>query len=273
METGQKIMTPLLLTITNTNSAITYPRLSVQVSLTGLSFLLQIDSEDHQLWQESFNQKLHPGELLHKIVALYKQNTALVNHKGAVCVIYHHKEFTLVPKALFNPDKLSSYLQYNTKLLASDYLDYDEIENASMVNVYVPFTNINNFFFETYGDFTFLHSNTVFIQAVLPLARQNSHTYVFANIVDNTLDLAVFKAGILQLCNSFTVTCAQDFAYFLLFVVEQLKLDPEALKLVFTNGVAKNDPFYELAYRYIRNVNITTHKADSGSFILKNAFV
>lgn len=259
-------------TTINTSTVITYPRLSVQVRLTGLSFLLETTATASNTWDLIFDQKLNPAELLIKLVDFYNQHSELKQHKGTVCVVYYHKEFTLVPLALFDPEQMASYLKYNTKLLASDYLDYDQLDHQEMVNVYVPFTNINNFIFETHGDFTFLHSNTVLIQAVMAIQKTGGTAQVFANVVANSLDLIALKGNNVLLCNSYTITCPEDFAYFLLFAVEQLELDPETLHLVFTDGVSNQDDYFALAYRYIRNVSVFNKANKEVSFILQNAF-
>lgn len=259
-------------TIINTAQSTTYPRLSVQVSLTGLSFLLEVSPNENSFWEDNFKQKLHPGELLIRLIACYKNHPELAAHTGPVRVIYRHKEFALVPQALFDPNQLASYLQYNTKLLTNDYLDYDLIASQEIANVYIPYTNVNNYFFETHGDFTFLHANTVLIQATKPLANKQTKAYIFANIQEDLLDVVVYSSGELKLCNSFAITGPEDFAYFLLFVVEQLNLDPESLQLIFTNGVKQNDSYFELAYRYIRNVQVLEVNNAQVPFLLQKVY-
>ena len=52
-------------------------------------------------------------------------------------------------------------------MLENDYITYDEIKNSEIVNVYIPFVNINNFLFDIYGSFIFKHSSTVLIERLI----------------------------------------------------------------------------------------------------------
>lgn len=230
-------------------------RLSVQLSLTGLSFLLEYADEPSWHHQVSLSPGLHPGDLLYKLQEEFSQQSRLQAEAKEVVVIYHHSTFSWVPKALFDPDNLADYLKYNAKLLAQDYLDYDTLEAREMVNVYVPYTNINNFFFDRYGDFTFLHSSTVFLAAIAK-EFHNSKTQIVANLMNGDLMLAVTEANKVLLVNTFTVSCAEDFAYYLLFAMEQLQLDAEQVPLYLCGDVAEQDDYYGLAYRYIKNVEV-----------------
>lgn len=242
-------------------------RLSVQISLTGLSFLLEYRDSESWLHQVKLDQGLHPGDLLLKLRELYEREPRLKSKADKVVVIYHHKTFSWVPKALFNPDNLSDYLKYNTKLLAQDYLDYDALESKEMVNVYVPYTNINNYFFDRYGDFTFLHSSTVFLAAISNRFAK-AQVQVVAHLEDATLMLGALSQNKVLLINSYSVTSPEDFAYYLLFIMEQLQLKGEDVQLTLSGPISKEDDYYLLAYRYVKEVDLL--EDDQQPFLLKN---
>ena len=230
-------------------------RLSVQISLTGLSFLLEF--EDQTSWQHhlKLGQGLNPGDLLYKIQEAFNTHEQLQADTKEVVVVYHHNTFSWVPAPLFDPNNLADYLKYNAKLLAQDYLDYDLLESRDMVNVYVPYTNINNYFFDRFGDFTFLHSSTVFLAAISQVF-QSSKKQVVANLVNDDLMLAVTENNKVLLVNTYPVSCAEDFAYYLLFAMEQLELDAETVPLYLCGDISEEDDYYALAYRYVKQVEI-----------------
>jgi hypothetical protein len=56
--------------------------------------------------------------------------------------------------------------------------------------------------------------------------------------------------------NSFNYHSKEDFIYYLLFTVEQLKLDPEAVKLYLFGHIDEQNELFQIAYRYIRHVEL-----------------
>src|SRR5690554_2203679 len=84
-----------------------------------------------------------------------------------VSLVYATNLYSLVPSVLFDETKASEYLKFNSKILANDYVTYDTVEEKGIKVVYVPFVNINNWFFEKYGSFSYYHAITVFLNTVL----------------------------------------------------------------------------------------------------------
>jgi hypothetical protein len=53
----------------------------------------------------------------------------------------------------------------------------------------------------------------------------------------------------------------EDLIYYILFITEQLNLNPETFKLILLGTIHKNDEYHNIVYKYVRNVskqNITT---------------
>ena len=42
------------------------------------------------------------------------------------------------------------YLKYSIKVLENDFVTFDELNNCDIVNVYIPFVNINNFLIDQF---------------------------------------------------------------------------------------------------------------------------
>ncbi|WP_435577553.1 DUF3822 family protein [Gilvibacter sp.] len=241
-------------------------RLSVQISLTGLSFLLEYPSGDSWVYRHELPSGLHPGDVLIELQQILSQER-FSNKTQEVVVVYHHPTFTFVPEALFAPENLADYLKFNAKILPQDYLDYDVSKSRSMVNVYVPYTNINNFFFDRYGDFTFLHGATVYL-AALESKTTTKSTQVAAHLEDNSLMIAVTTGNKVSLINAFEISAAEDFAYYLLFTMEQLGLDPKEVPLVLSGDFSEDDDYFALGYRYVKDISILEDSQEA--FLLKN---
>ncbi|WP_459209904.1 DUF3822 family protein [Aquimarina rhabdastrellae] len=255
METGLSLMDQ---TINNSIKHISYT-LSIQINLNGLSFCIA-NSEHKVIALETiiFGTQLNPEQVLDKIKYLFKSNVFLQRNITKVNVVYNNDLYTLVPKALFDEKLLSDYLKFNIKVLDNDYIAYDVINSHDVVNVYVPYVNINNFFFENFGTFTYKHATTVLTENLL-IAEKNSITdSVYAHITHNSFDLIIIKQGKLQLCNTYYIETAEDFLYYVMFAAEQLKLNPETFSLIFIGAIDKQHPYYKIAYTYIRNISFGT---------------
>lgn len=242
-------------TINNIDQDITYT-LSIQVSLNGLSFCtLNSNQEIKVLEKDIFGAQLTPEQVLDKIKYLLDHNPSLKRDFKTIEIIYHNDLYTVVPKALFNEDILKSYLQYNIKVLETDFIAYDELDQHDMVTVYVPYTNINNFFFDTFGSFTYKHTTTVLIDRLLTQQKNNLNTTVFAHMQSKSFDLVIVNKGKLILANSYSYETKEDFLYYLLFTAEQLQLNPEEFKLTLLGDIRTDSEYSKIAYTYIRHVD------------------
>lgn len=231
--------------------------LSIQISLSGLSFcILQKESNSiSALKHFCFNKKLNPLEVLDYLKNVFNTETILQESFTKICVIHDNELSTLVPKPLFEEDSLADYLKFNSKILKSDFITYDDIVLNDSVNVYVPYININNFIYEKFGSFTFKHVSTILIEEILLIEKNASTPKVYLNVSKNHFEIIVTEKGKLLLYNTFKYMTKEDFIYYVLFTAEQLKLNPEALNLVFIGAVNKDDDLYQITYKYVRNVS------------------
>ncbi|MFI1744078.1 DUF3822 family protein [Thalassobellus sediminis] len=230
--------------------------LSIQISLSGLSFCtLQRDSNTiTSLKYFDFNKKLNTLELLDKLQHIFNTEEELQDNFNNVSIIHDNELSTLVPKALFNEDCLADYLKFNSKILKSDFITFDNILINDSVNVYVPYININNFIYDKFGEFTFKHASTVLIEQILLIEKNSDKTKVYVNINKSNFEIVVVNNTSLIFYNTFEYKTKEDFIYYLLFTAEQLKLNPETLNLIFLGNIDTKDELYVIAYKYIRYV-------------------
>ena len=240
----------------NNSNKTTTLELSIQISLSGLSFcILNKDSNTVNVLKEVFfDKKLNPLEILDKLKEQFKTESDLNNTFSKVFVIHDNDLSTLVPKPLFNEDFLADYLKFNSKILQSDFITYDSITINDSVNVYVPYININNFIYDQFGSFTFKHVSTILIEHLLLIEKDSNIPKVYVNISNNHFEMIVINKTKLLLYNTFDYSTKEDFIYYILFTAEQLELDPETLSLVFIGDIDSKDELYIIAYKYIRFV-------------------
>ncbi|WP_394749678.1 DUF3822 family protein [Spongiimicrobium salis] len=235
-----------------------YHKLSIQVSLNGLSFCVLDTINNHILISESdsFDRELTPFETQKRLADLFKTHEIPNYTFSEVVAIHKNPLFSIVPKALFDVAELANYLKFNTKILANDEVAYDEIESYDMMNVYIPFTNINNYIYDLFGEFEYRHHGSVLVQTLLNTHSNSSTPVCYVHVSKQQMDITIISHKRLQFYNSFQFFTKEDFIYHLLFTLEQLKLDTEKIKLRLFGAIEEDDELYSIAYTYIQNVVI-----------------
>ena len=231
--------------------------LSIQINLNGLSFCILNRNTNCIEFLNSivFKSKLNPSDILERLKAELSSNTVFSEDFDAVTVIHQNELATLVPKALYNENNKADYLKFNSKILRTDFITEDEIAVNESVNVYVPYVNINNYIFDTFGAFVYKHSSSVLIDSISKIEENKEASKVYVNINKNTIEVLVFDKGKLQLLNTFEYYSKADFIYYVLFVYEQLQLDVETVPLNLAGQITLGDELYVAVYTYIRHVD------------------
>ncbi len=232
-------------------------RLSVQFSLSGLSFLVEVSNSNEILFfsETIFKQKQTPEDLLAKLQTEFLANVNLQGSFQEVNIIYATSLYSVVPTSLFDKNIASEYLKFNSKILSNDFIAYDTLDDNKITVVYIPFVNINNYLFDRFGDFNYYHSTSLLVKYLLKKEKKYSLPKVFINVENGTFDFIAIKNGELSLCNSYEYKTPEDFIYYILFCLEQLKFNPETIDLVVFGAIEKKDKNYSILYKYIRNIS------------------
>lgn len=252
-ETGQEFMTQKKESnILNNN----YKELSIQVSLSGLSFCI-LNSATNQLeFLKNFTfDKLSSPITLQSKLEEFMASEKLEKFEIRKVIVLHQNELSVfVPKSLFSKNNLSDYLKYNVKILDNDFIAYDEIQNTDLINVYVPYANINNYIFDHFGEFEYKHFSSVLVETLLNKSQKNDEEIMYVNVSKNHFEVIVIKNRKLLFYNTFEYSSKEDFIYYILFSAEQLNLNPEKFLVFLLGDIEKDNELFEIIYTYIRNV-------------------
>lgn len=230
--------------------------LSIQISLSGLSFCILNRSKNTigHIQHVPFDKKLTPFDILERIIATLDEGAVYDQAFSEVLLIYQNELSCLVPKPLFDEAHCADYLKFNAKILTTDYISFDDIHFNDSVNVYVPLVNVNNFMFDRFGSFEYKHSSTILIEHILKHQPLSNVPNIYVNVNEHSFEIVVVKDYNLVLYNTFEYITKEDFIYYILFTIEQLKMDPETLKLKLMGTIAEGDDLYQIVYTFIRNV-------------------
>src|SRR5699024_3349513 len=230
--------------------------LSILISRDGLYFFISEKNSISFFLKRIFSSPKTPENLLKEIKSIFDFDLSEEKRKdlAEIKVIYSHPYFALVPRPYFLEERLSDYLKFNTKLISTDQLTFDRLKNLNANMVYVPFTNINNYLFEEFGEFSYAHAMTEFLDQCLK-QKSEEKTDVYINVFPTHFDLCVFEKGKLKLSNAYDYFAPEDFVYYVLFVFEQLKLNTDEVNLYLSGEIEKESKLYDLLFTYIRNIS------------------
>ena len=249
-----------------------FNKLSIQVSLNGLSFCV-IDTIDKSILISDtivFEKERSPYGLLKALKVVFEKNNISKQQFSEIIVIHHNNLFNLVPKPLFDENEMANYLKFNTKILANDHIAYDAIESYDILNVYVPFVNINNYIYDIFGEFVYKHSGTIMIHSLLGEKSDTKEPICYVHVNKHQLEITIITQKRLLLYNSFNYITKEDFIYYILFTIEQLQLDIETTKLKLFGTIEEGDPLYTICYQYVKNLSVFIPSGTSYPMINKN---
>lgn len=250
---------------TRSNMSVELKKMSVLIHQDGLSFFIYSSSGVQDIISKSFKHESNPIEILREIETAF-QNEELLNQSfNLVNLIYHHPIFTGVPVAVYHKDHESDYLKYNTRILETDIISTDDaVETLNYKTVYIAYSNINNYFFDKYGDFDYYHYTTLALQQHISLPLKNRST-VIIDLKESHFYISIFEKGKLKLHNCYPHQTIEDILYYTLFTAQHNKMDPETMELKIL-APTKDEALYELLYTYVRNVS---YIIDSKSYLNK----
>lgn len=241
----------------NINSNIPQRKLSIQVSLNGLSFCSYHSNTNEIIDFEelSVSAKASSYDWEEKLTHFFQKNQSWKSAFDSVSVFHHSPYFTWVPTPLFLPENAGSYLQFSSKVYDTDLFAHDALEQIGATFVYIPLTHLNNVLLDFYPTFEFYHSSYYWMKKML-LANEYQGQHVCVLIEKQCIEIAVLNQQTMLLHNQFEVKNATDILYFVLFCYEQLHLNTEQTPIFLMGTIEKDDQTWQLLYEYIREVHL-----------------
>ncbi len=241
------------LDLKNTNNYI----LSILLSLDELFFCILDTTRNKYIALKSYQlQNIYNFQLLcEKLTQLLTQTNFLKNTYKSVKIIFVNKKSTLIPLPLFEKDKKDTYLKFNHNI-EEESIIYDKLNNPEAYNIYALPKCIETKLKDTFSDYKINHHSSCLIESLLfQYKNQAPEEKMFVNVSNSYFDIIVIKNKELLLYNYFNYKTCEDFIYYILFVLEQLKLNPENIDLILLGNIEKRSDLYQILYKYIRNIS------------------
>ncbi len=241
--------------------------LSIQVSLDGFSFCILDSTRNKYSGIEGYDfQDMQTTQLLADAVHGIISNSDWLRKKfGQVKIIYESQQMSLIPKPLFNKKFAAGYLRFNHMTDASDEIFFDHLPNLDAINVFALPGNLRSIVKKHFRGIQINHFSSGLIEALLIRNKNFDEGHmIFANVRKQWLDIIVLNGRKLLFFNSFHYLTKEDFAYYLIYVIEQLGMNPEKVQLVLMGEILKISEICNISYKYVRHVDFIRRSEEYG---------
>ncbi len=235
--------------------------LTIKLSSLSATLVLSnsVDNTIVQYFHYNFDKKIVPENLSKKLDSILNESEIDQSNIIDVKLIICNKLSSLVPNNLFEEKLSLDYLKFNSKLLENDFAAHDFIEEIDAVNVYLPYVNVNNYILDNFGSFNFYHYSTLLIKKLIKYNKEKE-SCLYVKLQEESFQVLIIKKNKLLYYNNFDFSKKEDILYFLLFVIEQNKIDSNKSKLYLIGKIDIKNDAYLLISKFISNVEIIDFK-------------
>jgi hypothetical protein len=179
----------------------------------------------------------------------------------AACAIVNNLA-TIVPTALYDDERKRMYLKFNSQLEGNELIMTDTLTNLEAKNVFaIPFV-LKSKLDSLYKKINYHHFSSGLIENILAQNKNQSKKKLIVHVQPTHFETIVIEGRKLLFYNTFQHHSPEDFIYYLLFVCEQLTLNPENIETLFVGEIEKNSAIYSLTQKYVRNLKFGERKDD-----------
>lgn len=233
-------------------------KLSIQLSLDGFSFCILDAERNKYLGIEvySFKDVITPLVLNNILNELIPKTDWLNLSYNKISIIYECPKSTLIPNPLFDVHHMADYLWLNHYQDFGEKILYDRLTNLGAVNIYAMPDIIIHTLQHFFPGARIHHFASPLVENLLILNKNRDEGFkIFTSVRKAWFDIVVLNGKNLIFINSFKYNAEEDFVYFLIYVMDQLNLNPEKTELTLFGEITKISALFELTFKYVRNVN------------------
>jgi len=228
-------------------------RMAIQCALGGLSFAL-LDTETQVLVGLEFYQ----SELLTDSNDLFRTLERALEAKGlnnnafqSMTCLIDNRFCTLVPEPLFNEAEQTRYLDFGFQL-PENYTIVSESLASNQCRIVFAFPKaLQDKMLSKWKNAKITHSSSVFVSSMM---KNDIETGAFVQVRNRDFDMLIKKEGKLSFFNNFRFNTKEDFAYFLLFAMEQNGCSGQDTPVCFSGLIRPASEIIDLCGRYVKDI-------------------
>jgi hypothetical protein len=227
-------------------------RMTIQFSLGGFSYALLDATKNILIGLECYqSDQLTETEEMFRALEKALDSKGLTNKPllSVTCII-DDRVNTFVPLELFDENKKNDYLEFLFQASSGQVVLNETLEREKCVNVYALPKSLHARIISKWNKARIIHSSTVFINSAIRYAPEGKAAFV--HVKSRSFDLAIIDEGRMAFFNNFRFNTKDDFAYFLVFALEQNHFSNLKHPVCFSGLILPQSEIVELCSRYIK---------------------
>lgn len=236
--------------------------LSIRLLPDGFCFVVASLSERRPLY---FCQIAEEGKsVVQQFTEQFNKLDSLRRKYSEVSFLNDARSYTLMPSATFDEADMMTYWKFCTNgnpdgvRIVQDQLDYCD---ATLLHG-VPKV-IAERMAERFPSVKYRHRQSLLVTKAMVQNKKSGEETVGVFVGEDFFDLVVVKEGVLQMVNTFSNNNDEEFLYFTLNVLDQLKIDPYKAQFIMSGDVTEKSSVVSVFSKYVNHVQVEP-KSHSG---------
>jgi hypothetical protein len=162
-------------------------------------------------------------------------------------------QFTFIPDDLYQPDNDQEYAKFIHNTEHSVIL-CNPIPAAKIKNIIAIHSDLHLALNRIFHHPKIYGQASTFIQGILKNFKQNTEQSLYIDIHQKHIQFAYFKQSELSFYNLFDSINVIEFNYFILNIIESLKVDLDHTAIILSGQVLQNDEYYQRIEKYFKDI-------------------
>ena len=162
-------------------------------------------------------------------------------------------QFTFIPDEFYQSGNDEEYAKFITSKQESVIL-CNPIPAAKIKNIIAIHSDLHLALNRIFHNPKIYGQASSFIQGILKSFKQNTEPSLYIDIHQKHVHFAYFKQSELSFYNLFDSINAIEFNYFILSIIESLKVDLDHTAIILSGQVMQNDEYYQRIEKYFKDI-------------------
>ena len=229
--------------------------LSIQANLNGLSFCIldPVRNKYLTLVHKNFSKELVFDEFLNAVEE-YTDSCELLNQKfKTVKLLWISPKNALIPNELFEKERLKKNFELTQKLDELDEIHYFKLKHIEATSVFAVPNQFASIFTRKFKKIQFYNQQITFIDYI-NLKYHTDISKISVNVHNEFIDIAVVEHGNFKFYNNFHYKSNSDILYYIMYVINQFKLNTHSTELFISGLVDKKSTILKDLKKFIHTI-------------------
>ncbi len=232
--------------------------LSTQLSPGGFSFSIFHTGLNKYLSLEAVDWDLtsNGSELAERLEQYFKTHEWLNLNFPSVLLYYEAPHTTLVPAPLFDHNHVGQIARFNFHVPDNHMILTDKIQTLDAYLIYSVPEILMRKLLDLIPEFKIFSHAGSYIELLLTRHKNlQPNKLMFVNIRSGSFDIFITAGKKLLFHNAFVYSSKEDVIYYVIFVMEQLSINPEETEVFLSGIIDRDSRLFEIMFKYVRHIS------------------